>query len=156
MTDVLETTDQVEIASLRRQLNQAEFRLANVSEYRDVLSSEVARIRERFAKDVELIGQAFKGAAVDDSWEESYEAVLESINSRLEYELPTLIKDYSVEVNIRVIMTVQARDEDDARDVARSAVKDIESRIDNGSWGGEDVSVSAYPESSDEYSVEEA
>jgi chromosome segregation ATPase len=99
-------------------------------------------VRARWRTQVTRIGEAFKAAADDDSdVAEYYDEIVARLNPDLTYELPSRKREYTVEVNYNLRFTVEATDEDGARDEVEDSVRAFENLID-GYTGAEYSAVS--------------
>lgn len=130
-----------ELTDLRSQLALKETSLRLVSEARDRLANQYRDERRARAADIVRIGEAFKSSAEQDGWEESYDAVVDSLNGYLTFELPTRRRDYRVRKTYTVTFSgVNAVDSDEAEELVDDDVRNIERLIDNYSGGYSAVS----------------
>ena len=80
--------------------------------------TRLQRARDEHAADITLIGETLMEEAERRQWCSEYDQVVEQLNRRLNIELERRITSYDVTYTVRI--TVEARDEDDARSMAES------------------------------------
>lgn len=103
---------------------------------------------EKHNKDIQIIGEELIKVAEDRGWCSDYDAFIDSLNDRLNIDLPVRSRDWEVAVDItetriqRVVITVTATDEDDAYDMAYELVcNDSDDYINSYNWDLQDTQI---------------
>lgn len=137
-------TDAVTIRELRE-------RVASMAARIDDYASRLAESQRRHRSDIAIIGEALMSEANERDWCNEYDEIIDALNERVSYELPTRKRDYQVAVQATVYISVEAKDDEEARDKANDVARELESYVDR----YEGVSTSHW-DSEYDYRVEEA
>lgn len=111
------------IANLRQLLDTQSFQLASVRE-------SLRESRNRHVADIATIGEKLIGEANDRDWCEEYDTIVEELNGDLHITLPVREREFTVEVSVVLTITVNAKDEADAREKAGQIADEVEASCD--------------------------
>ncbi len=86
----------------------------------ETLMADAAQARERHDSDIARIGERLIEEAESRGWCSEFDEIVDELNGSLHVDLPRRVRDYEVTVPITVsiLVTVTARDEDEARENA--------------------------------------
>lgn len=99
-------------------------------EHNAILDRYLTQSREDHRQDIALIGETLMEEAEARNWCEQYDEAVATMNERLNVELPTRSRPYTVAVNVTVTVSVSATSDDDAISQAESIMETVENRID--------------------------
>lgn len=87
------------------------------------INRQIESLRQRYARDIEVIGEALLEEAENRDWCNEYDEFVEGVNSRLGMELPEREREFNVEVEATYSLTVPvtARNADEARERAEES-----------------------------------
>ena len=105
-------------------------RIAGLRETNATLMRRVEEARDLHRSDIATIGETLMDEADKREWCDEYDSIVQGLNRHLHVELPLRKREYTVTVNVQVVITVEATDEDDARSEARDIARDAEKTVD--------------------------
>lgn len=105
------------IPALESELETA--RAASVENWNRFTSSQ-----DKHARDIRIIGAELLEQAEEHNWCSQFDDVVDTLNRTLHIELPTRIREFTVEVRLR--LTIEARDSDAAYRIASEAADRID------------------------------
>ena len=117
------TIDEATILNLRSQLAEANTLLASVRE-------RLGEAREQHASDIATIGNKLVIEADYRGWCAEFDTIVNELNSDLHVTLPTREREYTVTLEVTVVINVTATSEEDARSQAEDTARELERELD--------------------------
>ena len=110
---------------LVEQVRQLDDRIAQLRNELHLAQQGRTDAERRHAEDVNYIGECLLQQAQERSWCSDFDRFVEDLNNSLHHKLRRRLRSYEVETALRVVLRIEASNEDDAEDVARSSIEDI-------------------------------
>lgn len=152
-TDLLIGNLNAELATLRGDLENRDFRIVNLVESLRSSRAESETAREQHREDMHNVSLFLHDVAERQEWCGEFEQFVAKANRVLHVEIEPRTRDYDVSFTITVNMTVNTNGSDNAREIAESAASTVRDRAYYAD-SGQDFSISGADVDYDSFDVE--